>query len=771
MPEKQKDLSQINDHDPFFRDRLKVFLKDVADGFYETDLKGNFRFFNDALCRIFGYPADEIQGENYRTFMDAKNTEYAYEIFNTLYETGSVPPEIIWRIIRKDGKERILEISASLIVDSDGNKSGFQGVARDVTEKILYQDALKASEACSLELYQSSARAEKRYRAFLEFLPDPVFVFNMDSTVSYLNPAFEKVFGWTLKEYKGKRIPFVPDDEKEKTRKGIETLFRDKVLNNFETRRLTIDGRALDIIVDGSIFFDEKNRPAGQVITLRDITAEKRAEQTNTTLFRIASALHQFRRLSSLLDYITRQVQELIQVAGASIILMDENKDEFFIPVAAYEDKATGKKMKEIRFPVGEGVAGYVYRTGKPLIVPDTSKSPYFFGQVDKQAQYHHKNMLDVPMRIQDRTIGVLCAVNKKEGGFDDKDVDLLSAVASLVALPIEKARINQKLKRSYDKVRDLNRAKDQVIHHLSHELKTPVSVLSASLGLLSKRFSLDKERAMGRALRSLNRLLEMQYEIEDMLRGRDFRSHWMMSRLLDSCRDALESIAEANFHETDVAGVIQEKIDHDFGSGKSICKKIALEDYTKSILNKIKNHFFHRDLDIEENLDRVSRILLPPDVLEKVVTGLVRNAVENTPDKGRIEISVYETADGPVFQVKDYGVGITPEKQQLIFNSYFATGDTMSYSSKAPYDFNAGGKGFDLLRVTIFSERYGFKTKMVSERCGFIPKDSDRCPGDIAKCGFCSGRKDCHESGGTTMKIFFTKQTTSATACRHDET
>jgi len=43
-------------------------------------------------------------------------------------------------------------------------------------------------------------RAERRYRAFLEFLPDPVFVFNLDATVSYLNPAFVRIFGWTADE-------------------------------------------------------------------------------------------------------------------------------------------------------------------------------------------------------------------------------------------------------------------------------------------------------------------------------------------------------------------------------------------------------------------------------------------------------------------------------------------------------------------------------------------------------------------------------------------
>ena len=125
-------------------------MEDVADGFYETDLKGNFRFFNNALCRIFGYTAEEIRGRNYSEFMDAENALYAFTIFNRLYESGEIPSEIIWNIIRKDGQERILEISASLIVDRSGKKTGFQGVARDVTQKIADQQELQTSQQLSL---------------------------------------------------------------------------------------------------------------------------------------------------------------------------------------------------------------------------------------------------------------------------------------------------------------------------------------------------------------------------------------------------------------------------------------------------------------------------------------------------------------------------------------------------------------------------------------------------------------------------------------------
>ncbi|HJO63623.1 MAG TPA: PAS domain S-box protein, partial [Desulfobacterales bacterium] len=117
------------------RDRYRVFIEDVADGFYETNLRGDFTFFNDALCRIFGYSREEIQDRNFRKFMGKKNAELAYESVNSVYRTGKSITNIVWRIIHKDGETRVLEISSNPIFDKSGKIEGFRGIARDVTRE------------------------------------------------------------------------------------------------------------------------------------------------------------------------------------------------------------------------------------------------------------------------------------------------------------------------------------------------------------------------------------------------------------------------------------------------------------------------------------------------------------------------------------------------------------------------------------------------------------------------------------------------------------
>lgn len=741
-------------------DRYRVFIEDVADGFYEVDLQGNFKFFNDALCRIFGYRRAEIQDRNFRDFMDEKNTKIAIDAFNGIYRSGKGVTDIHWKITRKDGQARHLESSANLIFDEQGEKIGFRGITRDVTDKFLAQQTLKESEQCALDLSQASRRAEKRFRALLEFLPDPVFAFNLDNTVSYLNPAFENVFGWTLQELEGKIVPFVPDTHKEQTRRGIEQLVQEKAIHGFETKRLTKDGRLLDIIIDGAIFYDQDNQPAGQVITLRDITAEKRNARINQALFRIAQALHRYRGLDERLEIITKEVQDLLGVEGAMVILLDEENKEFFFREAAFDDSETGRKFKEIRYSIDTGIAGQVYRTGKPQIVEDVYKNPYFLKSIDQQARYHTRSMLDVPVETQGRMIGVLCAVNKKEGKFDQTDVELLSTIANLVALPIENASIYEELRRSYEDVQSLNRAKDSVIHHLSHELKTPVSILTASLAILNKRLADRKDDSqqmiLERAQRNLDRILQMQYEIEDILREKDYTIYYLLSVLLDACVDELEVLISEELGEKDIIHRIRKKIEKIFGPKKTSSEEIQLGPFVKQKIDALRPKFAHRKCRVETRIDSVPAIWLPRDVVDKIVEGLVRNAVENTPDDGNILVTVRQGEMGPEFEVKDTGAGISAENQRLLFENFFTTHETMQYSTRQPYDFKAGGRGFDLLRMKIFSEKYNFKLQMRSKQCRFFEQNGFACPGNIEDCNSSKTMEDCEQSGGTTVTVQF---------------
>jgi len=139
-------------------EKYRIILQSIEDGYYEVDLAGNLTFFNDAMCRILGYPRDELMGLNNRAFMSEETAKQVYETFNQLYRTGQPAKAFGWETIRKDGTRKHLENSVSLMRDPKGNPVGFRGLARDVTdrkdaedrERMHHQQLLQASKMVEL---------------------------------------------------------------------------------------------------------------------------------------------------------------------------------------------------------------------------------------------------------------------------------------------------------------------------------------------------------------------------------------------------------------------------------------------------------------------------------------------------------------------------------------------------------------------------------------------------------------------------------------------
>ncbi len=601
-------------------------------------------------------------------------------------------------------------------------------------------------------------------QSVLESFFYPVLVVQQDGNILSVNRVFRHVLEWPLEKLVGRSFYCCfPDYERETIRHFVEQVWRtDDGVSACVTQCLTPSGQVRDVVVDGGRLDEASEKTSLVLLTIRDISGEQRNARSHQALLRISEKLHHVRGVDDLLEYITVEVQTLLDVGGAMVVLADEEAEEFFFRVATLDDAESGQRMKEVRFPLYAGVAGHVFRTGQPLIVPDTSQDPYFLKHVDEQSGYRTRSMLDVPLEVQNRRIGVLCAVNKKHGVFDQDDVDLLKTVAGTIALPLENARIHEQLSRSYQDVQHLNRAKDRVIHHLSHELKTPISVVAASLQLLRKRLSDSEEqgyhRILDRAQRNVQRILDMQYEVEDILREKQYTTHHLLSILLDACVDELDVLIADEMGEWTVMQRLRRRIEELFGPRESISRKIELGPFVQRQLERLRPHLANRGCELTMQIAPTSPIWIPPDVLAKVIEGLVRNASENTPDGSRIAIDVSMQTDGPLLTICDHGIGMTPDNQRMIVENYFPTINVAQYASRKPFDFYAGGKGFDLLRMQIFSERYRFQLRITSRRCVYIPKEDDVCPGNIVACAFCREQQDCLDSGGTTVSVQFSQ-------------
>jgi len=127
-------------------EKYRTILESIEDGYYEVDLAGNLTFFNDSMCRIWGYSKEELMGMNNRQYTDQENAKRVYQAFNRVYRTGEPVRGFDWEIIRKDGTKRYIETSVSLRKDASGKPIGFRGIGRDITDRKRIEEQLFQSE-------------------------------------------------------------------------------------------------------------------------------------------------------------------------------------------------------------------------------------------------------------------------------------------------------------------------------------------------------------------------------------------------------------------------------------------------------------------------------------------------------------------------------------------------------------------------------------------------------------------------------------------------
>jgi HD-GYP domain-containing protein (c-di-GMP phosphodiesterase class II) len=137
----------------------------------------------------------------------------------------------------------------------------------------------------------------------------------------------------------------------------------------------------------------------------------------------------------------------LVEAETGSLLLIDRTTGELFFEVALGDKENV---LKETTLAKGQGIAGWVAEKGEPVIIPDVASDPRFFAGTDVKSTFKTKDMICVPVRAKDRTLGVLQAINRKEGTFDEEDKDGLLALANQVSIAIENANLYQGLKETF---------------------------------------------------------------------------------------------------------------------------------------------------------------------------------------------------------------------------------------------------------------------------------------------------------------------------------
>jgi GAF domain-containing protein len=165
---------------------------------------------------------------------------------------------------------------------------------------------------------------------------------------------------------------------------------------------------------------------------------------TLNQLMGISTKLNSTLHLRDLLHLIMSSAKQLFNAEACSVLLVDEDTKELLFEVAV---GAGEEEVKKQRIPPGQGIAGQVAQTGEPQIINSVKDHPAFYGKIDEAVGFKTRNMLAVPLKVKDRTLGVVEIINTQgRDKFEPKDLKLAAALTSQAAVAIDNAQLYQKL-------------------------------------------------------------------------------------------------------------------------------------------------------------------------------------------------------------------------------------------------------------------------------------------------------------------------------------
>jgi len=367
-----------------------------------------------------------------------------------------------------------------------------------------------------------------------------------------------------------------------------------------------------------------------------------------------------------LLQIITSTATELLDCEAASILLYDEKNPRLYFAAATGSDPA---KLAEIPVPMEGSIAGTIFRTNKPMIQNNVEQDPRHYANVSDQIKFTTKTLLGVPMPIKDRVVGVLEAINKNGGAFEERDVTTLSVIAAHAAIAINNARLLQQTKQALEKVSETNSIKSHFLALASHELRTP-------LGIIIGYASFLQEEAKGELSDHADQVLNAASQMRSIL-------------------DQMNNLTLLQTDEMELRPL-----------------KISIQDILNFACEEIMYSVARRNLELTYAFgDDPIYINVDQEKTTLAFVNLLNNAIRFSPEGSHIVIGATGQGKEVLAWVQDNGIGIPVDKLQKVFEEF--------YQIEPPNTRHYGGLGIGLTIAKGLFEVQGGKLWAESEGLG----------------------------------------------------
>ncbi len=385
-------------------------------------------------------------------------------------------------------------------------------------------------------------------------------------------------------------------------------------------------GRGRPVEVPGGENGDELGRLASAVDTMG-----KRVSRRVETLRR----LHQFSRsayrMTDVREVLARSAQAIAAFTNAERVfffLYDRNTHRLEATLPAFnltEDLASQLKISVD----ARSIAGMVFRTGEPYCTNELERDPYAHRELARLIGA--SNGVFAPLKTEEETLGVAVAINRT-GGFGQEEVDAVTSFADLASLLLRNARLYTTLTGTVDELRRASRLKDHFLQNVNHELRTPLTAIVGWTDLFEEG------------------------DIDEPTLRRGIRQIRQSARVLLALIDDLLDLARL-----------------DRGALTLELKPVFLSEVVQRSIETVRMMAEARGVvlmlaPLPEPMAPVRADFLR---LQQVLWNLLANAIQFTPQHGRIVVRVEREPERYLVSVEDDGIGIPESELPHVFERF----------------------------------------------------------------------------------------------------
>jgi signal transduction histidine kinase len=343
------------------------------------------------------------------------------------------------------------------------------------------------------------------------------------------------------------------------------------------------------------------------------------------TLYDSAQAINSTLELEQVLDRIVRRTADAMNVRACSIRLLDETGARLSVAAVYGLSESYVKKGDLV---VSQNPLVREVLAGRVVALDDV--------RTDKRLQYRAQaltegilSMLSAPLQGKKGPLGLIRAYSTELNHFTDADASFLAAIASEGSIAIENAMAYRALGR-------LDEMKSRFILTVTHELRSPVSVIRSLLRTMAEGYA--------------GTLTDSQ---QDFVRRALHRADFLQT-LIDDLLDLAAGKNELGLKEE-----------------RSI---VNLDDIIKQVIDRYENSAREKQIALEYRREPAQSpaILATKEGVDCILDNLVSNAVKYTPNGGHVSVILSEENAIARLEVTDTGIGIPEESLALIYEEFY---------------------------------------------------------------------------------------------------